>query len=289
RGEPRLKPPFPGVAGLFQMPTVLNNTETMANVPLILRDGAQSYRSFGTEKNPGTNLFTICELIEHPGVYEFPLGTSIRTVLNAVGFDPDQVKALQVGGGVSGSLIGADQLDATLDIEGMVAAGGSLGTGSIRVFGPKANMVALCRDVAEFFMDESCGKCTPCRYGTRQMAQILANLADGCGTEDVVSELCSLSTYITDNSRCAFGAAASTVLLSAMRLFPEEFKPGGKTSFGKTAGSGKQTSFEKTAGLAKPACSKKLEKDRNQEAADADGASLEQSETDKESGRGGER
>ncbi|MCD8015944.1 MAG: hypothetical protein LUG99_22860 [Lachnospiraceae bacterium] len=223
RGEPRLKPPFPGVAGLFQMPTVINNTETMANVPLILRESPEEYRKYGTEKHTGTKLYTVCGLVDHPGVYEFPVGIPIRSVLEAVGCDTKQIKALQVGGGVSGGLIGPDQLDATLDIEGMAAAGGSLGTGSIRVFGQKANMAALCRDVAEFFADESCGKCTPCRFGTAQIASLLTDLTEGRGTAETAAELREMSTYLTDNARCAFGAAASTVMLSAMRLFPEEF------------------------------------------------------------------
>ncbi|MCD7918598.1 MAG: SLBB domain-containing protein [Clostridiales bacterium] len=224
RGEPRLKPPFPGVAGLFQMPTVLNNTETMANVPLVFREGAAAYRRFGTEKNPGTKVFTVCGEVERPGVYEFPLGTSLRTVLEAVGYDPANVKAIQVGGGASGGLIGPDKLDATLDIEGIAAAGGALGTGSVRVLGKDADMVTLCRNVAEFFVDESCGKCTPCRFGTKRMADLLAAMAEGRAEPGSVKELRSLSAYLTDNARCALGQAASTVLLSALALFPEEFE-----------------------------------------------------------------
>ncbi len=228
RGEPRLKPPLPGVAGLFQMPTVINNTETMANVPLIFREGPDEYRKYGNEKHPGTKLYTVCGIVDHPGVYEFPLGTSIRTVLEAVGCRTEEIKALQVGGGVSGGLIGSDQLDAALDSEGMQAAGGSLGTGSIRVFGQKSNMVALCRDTADFFLYESCGKCFPCRYGMEQISRLLSDMLDGKADDNAAATLRDLSVYVTDNTRCAFGPASVTVLNSAMRLFPEEFAARGE-------------------------------------------------------------
>lgn len=217
RGEPRLKPPFPGVAGLYGKPTVVNNVESMANISLVVNLGAKGYRAVGTEKNPGTKVITICG-VEREGVYEVPLGTPIRTILGSVGCDFSDMKALQIGGGASGALIGVDQLDTALDIEGLAAAGGSLGTGSIRVIHKSESMVALCAKIAAFFAEESCGKCTPCRFATKKMADMLSS---GTFTVETLKEQ---AAYLTDNARCAFGQAASTVLLSAIRLCPEEFE-----------------------------------------------------------------
>ncbi|MCD8368656.1 MAG: SLBB domain-containing protein [Clostridiales bacterium] len=225
RGEPRLKPPFPGVAGLYQMPTVVNNTETIANVPLVLRLGAESYRQYGTEKTPGTKLVTVCGQVAQPGVYEVPLGTSLRSILDAVGYCQTTAKLIQVGGGASGCLLLPNSLDAaTLDIEGMAAVGGTLGTGSVRVFGEDTDIVALCRDVAVFFQEESCGKCTPCRFGTKRIAELLELLAEGNGEAIYIAELRAIAAYMTDNARCAFGQSATGILLAALRLFPEEFE-----------------------------------------------------------------
>lgn len=217
RGEPRLKPPFPGVAGLYGKPTVVNNVETMANVPLILTLGADGYRAVGTEKHPGTKVITVCG-VEKEGVYEVNLGTPLRTILESVGCDFSDIKALQIGGGASGGLIGPDKLDATLDIEGLAAAGGALGTGSIRVLKKADDLVALNARIATFFAEESCGKCTPCRLATKEMADLLTT------RNFTVDELRELAAYLTDNARCAFGQAASTTLLSSMNLYQEEFE-----------------------------------------------------------------
>lgn len=217
RGEPRLKPPYPGVEGLFGKPTVVNNVETIANVPLILTLGAEEYRSMGTEKNPGTKVITITGT-ERDGVYEIELGTPLRTILESVGCDFDDMKALQIGGGASGILIGPEKLDATLDIEGMQSVGGSLGTGSIRVIHNSESLVALCSDIAKFFSEESCGKCTPCRFTTKKISDLLES------GKFTLSELESLADYLTDSARCAFGQSASMALLSAIRLCPEEFE-----------------------------------------------------------------
>jgi NADH-quinone oxidoreductase subunit F len=226
RAEPRLKPPYPAFAGLWGRPTVINNVETLANIPVILRIGVDAYRKVGTEQCPGTKLFTLCGNISNPGVYEFPMGVRLRRLFEDVGGgcpNGKRLKGIQVGGGASGAFVTADLLDLPLDMESCAAAEIPLGTGSLMFFDEDADVIALCRLCMAFFADESCAKCTPCRYGNKRIADILGSLLSGKGREEDLEQLGKLSDYVSRNSLCRLGQVAPTPVLSALRNFRDEF------------------------------------------------------------------
>ena len=226
RGEPRLRPPYPAVAGLWGMPTVVNNVETLANIPLIMRIGADGYRKVGTETCPGTKLFTLSGNIVNPGVYEFPMGVTMRRLFEEVGGgcpNGKKLKGIQVGGSASGAFVTPDRLDVPLDIERCAAAGMSLGTGSLMFFDEDADVIELCRGCMEFFADETCAKCTPCRYGNKRIADILGVILSGKGRMGDIEKLGKLSDYVSKNSLCGLGQAAPTPVLSALRNFRDDY------------------------------------------------------------------
>jgi NADH:ubiquinone oxidoreductase subunit F (NADH-binding) len=226
RGEPRLKPPFPGRAGLWARPTVINNVETFVNVPIIMNLGAAGYRRYGTKKSPGTKLFCVNGNVSRPGVYEFPMGVSVRELYEIAGgyADGKRLKAIQTGGGASGSFIRPELMDLAMDVESCAAAGAVFGTGSLVFIDEESCIVDLCSNCMEFFCDESCGKCVPCRLGIRRMLETLARIASGHGSEDDLGELEKLATYINRNSLCALGQMAPTAVASALRNFRDEFE-----------------------------------------------------------------
>jgi NADH-quinone oxidoreductase subunit F len=226
RGEPRLRPPYPAVAGLWGMPTVINNVETLANIPVIMSIGADKYRKVGTEKCPGTKLFTLSGNIVNPGVYEFPMGVTMRQLFEEVGGgcpNGKRLKGIQVGGSASGVFVKPDMLDAPLDMESCAAAGMSLGTGNLMFFDEDADVIELCRGCMEFFADESCAKCTPCRYGNKRIADILGVILSGKGRMGDIEKLGKLSDYVSKNSLCGLGQAAPTPVLSTLRNFRDEY------------------------------------------------------------------
>jgi NADH:ubiquinone oxidoreductase subunit F (NADH-binding) len=225
RGEPRLKPPFPGVVGLWSKPTVINNVETFVNIPIILNMGAGGYRKYGTGKCPGTKLFTMSGNITNPGVYEFPIGVTIRQLFEEVGGGcPKGKKLLGVQtGGASGTIVSSDMLDTHLDIESCAAAGVVFGTGSLMFFDEDTCVVDLCKNLMEFFACESCGKCTPCRFGIHQMLEILTNITEGKAAIEDINKLEKLANYIKNNSLCGLGQMAPTPVLSTLQNFRDKY------------------------------------------------------------------
>ena len=226
RGEPRLRPPYPAVAGLWGRPTVVNNVETLANVPVIMSIGFDGYRTFGTKTCPGTKLFTLSGNIGNPGVYEFPMGVTMRRLFEDVGAgcpNGKKLRGIQVGGSASGAFVTPDNLDVPLDIESCAAAGMSLGTGSLMFFDEDADVIELCRGCMAFFAEETCAKCTPCRYGNKRIADILSVILSGKGRMEDIEKLEKLSNYVSKNSLCGLGQAAPTPVLSALRNFRDDY------------------------------------------------------------------
>ncbi len=227
RGEPRLRPPYPTTYGAFGRPTLLNNVETLCNLPGIVSYGAEWYRQLGTEKSPGTKLYPISGHVHRRGCLEAPLGRfTLREVIEgpAGGMQgPASFKACHLGG-AAGAIVGPEFLDVPLDFASCAAAGAMLGAGDIVVLDAATCMVDYVRAVAAFFRAESCGKCTPCRVGTERQLQLLNELTSGRGTPEHLQELLEWGEHMADSSFCGLGQTASTAVLSALRLFPDEFE-----------------------------------------------------------------
>ncbi len=224
RGQPRLKPPFPAVAGLYASPTVINNVETIANVPFIVANGAEWFRKFGTEKSPGFKLWAVSGHVERPGIYEAPFGITMRELLDFAGgvrFGRD-VK-FWVPGGSSVPMLTAEHLDVPLTYEDLAAAGTMLGTGTPMVFDTTTSVVKAVTRWLEFYKHESCGKCTPCREGTYWVVDILQRFERGDGKVTELTLLDDLSNQIAGRSFCALGDAAATPFPAAMKYFADEF------------------------------------------------------------------
>jgi NADH-quinone oxidoreductase subunit F len=228
RGYPRLKPPFPAVIGLYGGPTVINNCETLCTIPSIIKNGAEWYSSFGTEKSKGTRVFCLSGQVKKPGNYELPLGTPLRTLIydEAYGggiLGDRELKAI-IPGGSSTFLLGADKVDTPLDFESIAAAGSMLGSGGTIVINEDTCMVGTILRAVEFYRDESCGKCTPCREGTYWMTEILERLEHGHGSEKDMDLLKDICDNISGKSFCPLGDAATSLVTSGIRLFREEFE-----------------------------------------------------------------
>lgn len=224
RGQPRLKPPFPAVAGLYASPTVVNNVETIASVPYILKNGVDWYRGFGTEKSPGFKVWAVSGHVNRPGIYEAPLGVTMRELLDyAGGVREGHSLKFWVPGGSSVPLLTEDQLDIPMTYEDMVEAGSMLGTGTPMVFDETTSVVKAITRWLEFYKHESCGKCTPCREGTYWITGTLEKFADGRGSEPEVKELVELCDQIMGRSFCALGDAAATPYPAALKFFRDEF------------------------------------------------------------------
>jgi NADH-quinone oxidoreductase subunit F len=227
RGEPRLRPPYPTSYGLFGKPTLVDNVETLANLPYIILHGADWYRETGTQREPGTRLYPISGHVKRPGCLEMPLGNmTIRQVIDgpAGGMRGEApFKACHLGG-AAGAMVGPEFLDVPLDIASCRAAGASLGAGDITVLDANTCILDYLRVVADFFRFESCGKCTPCRVGTERYAQILSDLTHGRGTLQHLDELVYWGQVMRDSSFCGLGQTAPTAAISALPLFREEFE-----------------------------------------------------------------
>jgi NADH-quinone oxidoreductase subunit F len=211
---------------LWGRPTVVNNVETLANVPVIMSIGFDGYRTFGTKTCPGTKLFTLSGNIGNPGVYEFPMGVTMRRLFEDVGAgcpNGKKLRGIQVGGSASGAFVTPDNLDVPLDIESCAAAGMSLGTGSLMFFDEDADVIELCRGCMAFFAEETCAKCTPCRYGNKRIADILSVILSGKGRMEDIEKLEKLSNYVSKNSLCGLGQAAPTPVLSTLRNFRDDY------------------------------------------------------------------
>ena len=230
RGQPRLKPPFPAVAGLYASPTVVNNVETIANVPYIVNNGVDWFRKFGTEKSPGFKLFAVSGHVANPGIYEAPLGVTMRELLDyAGGIRSGHQLKFWLPGGSSVPMLTADHLDTPLTYEDIAAAGSMLGTGTPMVFDETTSVVRAITGWLDFYKHESCGKCTPCREGTYWIDEVLHRFADGRGTTEELTLLEELCGQILGRSFCALGDAAATPYPPALKLFPDEFAAGTHT------------------------------------------------------------
>ena len=225
RGEPRPRPPFPAVKGLFGQPTVLNNVETYANIPQIILKGAEWFQSMGTEKSKGTKVFALGGKITNTGLVEVPMGTTLREVIEEIGGgipNGKKFKAAQTGG-PSGGCIPASLIDTPIDYDNLIAIGSMMGSGGLIVMDEDTCMVDLARFFLDFTVDESCGKCTPCRVGTRRLLEILDKIISGNGEMEDLDKLEELSNYIKSASLCGLGQTAPNPVLSTLRYFRDEY------------------------------------------------------------------
>ncbi len=224
RGQPRLRPPFPAVAGLYASPTVINNVETIASVPCIVTMGADWFSSMGTDKSKGMTLYSLSGHVEKPGQYESPLGITLRELLDlAGGVRRGHTLKFWTPGGSSTPLMTAEHLDVPLDYEGVAAAGSMLGTKALQIFDDTTCVVRAVLRWTEFYKHESCGKCTPCREGTWWLVQILQRLEDGQGTEADLEALLDLCDNIMGRSFCALADGAAAPIMSSIQYFREEY------------------------------------------------------------------
>jgi NADH:ubiquinone oxidoreductase subunit F (NADH-binding)/(2Fe-2S) ferredoxin/NAD-dependent dihydropyrimidine dehydrogenase PreA subunit len=226
RGMPRNKPPFPANAGLWGKPTLINNVETYANIPVILLEGAESFRQVGTENSPGTKVFALGGKIKNIGLVEVPMGTTLRQVVYDIGGgipNDKAFKAVQTGG-PSGGCIGADKLDTPIDFDSLKAIGSMMGSGGMIVMDEDNCMVDVARFYMDFITDESCGKCTPCREGTKRMLELLEKICDGKGEKGDIAKLESLAMTAQLASLCALGQTAANPVLSTLATFRDEYE-----------------------------------------------------------------
>ena len=225
RGEPRPRPPFPAVKGLFAKPTILNNVETYANVPRIILNGADWFASMGTEKSKGTKVFAVGGKIINTGLVEVPMGTTLREVVYDIGGgipNGKKFKAAQTGG-PSGGCIPAEHLDVPIDYDNLIAIGSMMGSGGLIVMDEDNCMVDIAKFFLEFTVDESCGKCTPC-VGCKRLLELLTKVTDGTATMDDLDEMEKLCYYIKDNALCGLGQTAPNPVLSTLKYFRHEYE-----------------------------------------------------------------
>jgi NADH-quinone oxidoreductase subunit F len=225
RGEPRLKPPYPAESGLWGKPTLVHNVETLANIPPIIDRGADWYRSIGTERSNGPKLFCVSGHVRRRGNYELPLGTPLREIIfeHAGGMRGDKPFKACIPGGASTPILTAKDLDLPMDFESVAAAGSMLGTGAIVVMEEGTDMVDVARRLMHFFVHESCGKCTPCRGGTRQLADTLDRIVSGHGQKGDIELLQNICGNMVGNTFCPMGEAAVNPVLSTLKRFPDEY------------------------------------------------------------------
>ncbi len=226
RGEPRPRPPFPAVKGLFGKPTILNNVETWANIPQIILNGPEWFSSVGTEKSKGTKVFALGGKINNTGLVEIPMGTTLRTVIEDIGGgipNGKKFKAAQTGG-PSGGCIPAEHFDIEIDYDNLLAIGSMMGSGGLIVMDEDTCLVDIAKFFPQFTVDESCGKCTPCRVGTKRMLEILDKITEGKGTMEDLDTLEELAYYIKENALCGLGQTAPNPVLSTLRYFRDEYE-----------------------------------------------------------------
>ena len=225
RGEPRPRPPYPAVKGLFGKPTTENNVETFANIPQIILHGAEFFNSMGTEKSSGTKVFALGGKINNTGLVEIPMGTTLREIIEDIGGgipNGKKFKAAQTGG-PSGGCIPASLMDTPIDYDNLTAIGCMMGSGGLIVMDEDNCMVDIAKFFLDFTVDESCGKCTPCRIGTKRMRELLEKITDGKATLEDLDELETLAHYIKDNSLCGLGQTAPNPVLATLRFFKDEY------------------------------------------------------------------
>ena len=225
RGEPRPRPPYPAVKGLYNKPTVENNVETFANIPQIILKGVDWFTSMGTEKSKGTKVFALGGKIEHTGLVEIPMGTTLRHIIYDIGGgipNGKKFKAAQTGG-PSGGCIPESLIDTEVDFDNLTAIGCMMGSGGLIVMDEDNCMVDMAKFFLEFTVDESCGKCTPCRVGTKRLLEMLDDITKGKGTLEDIDRLEELCNYIKQNSLCGLGQTAPNPVLATLKFFREEY------------------------------------------------------------------
>ena len=225
RGEPRPRPPFPAVKGLWERPTVLNNVETYANIPVILLNGASEFAKIGTETSKGTKVFALGGKINNTGLVEVPMGTTLREVVYEIGGgipNGKKFKAAQTGG-PSGGCIPAELIDTPLDYDSLIKIGSMMGSGGLIVMDEDTCMVDIAKFFLEFTVDESCGKCVPCRIGTKRLLELLNKITDGTGTLEDIDEMEELCQNIKASAMCGLGQTAPNPVLSTLKFFRDEY------------------------------------------------------------------
>ena len=225
RGEPRPRPPFPALKGLFGKPTILNNVETYANIPQIILNGAEWFSSMGTEKSKGTKVFALGGKIKHTGLVEIPMGTTLREIVEEIGGgipNGKKFKAAQTGG-PSGGCIPTEHFDIPVDYDNLISIGSMMGSGGLIVMDEDNCMVDMAKFFLDFTVDESCGKCTPCRIGTRRLYELLEKITSGNGEMEDLDKIEELCHYIKENSLCGLGQTAPNPVLSMMKYFRDEY------------------------------------------------------------------
>ncbi len=225
RGMPRPRPPFPAIKGLWDKPTIINNVETYANIAQIILKGTEWFRSMGTERSKGTKVFALGGKIVNTGLVEIPMGTTLREIVEEIGGGVPNGKTFKAAqtGGPSGGCIPASLIDTPIDYDNLTAIGSMMGSGGLIVMDEDTCMVDLAKFFLEFTVDESCGKCTACRIGTKRMLEILTKITDGKGTMDDLSELEELAQTVTANSLCALGQTAANPIVSTLHHFRDEY------------------------------------------------------------------
>ena len=225
RGEPRPRPPYPAVKGLFEKPTILNNVETYANIAQIILNGAEWFASMGTEKSKGTKVFALGGKIKNTGLVEIPMGTTLRTIIEDIGGgipNGKKFKAAQTGG-PSGGCIPAALIDTPMDYDNLIAIGSMMGSGGLIVMDEDTCMVDIAKFFLQFTVDESCGKCAPCRIGTRRLLELLEKITSGNGELEDLDRIEELANFIKANSQCGLGQSAPNPVLSTLRYFRDEY------------------------------------------------------------------
>ena len=226
RGEPRPRPPFPAEKGLWNVPTFVNNVETLANIPVIFTEGAEAFASVGTAGSKGTKVFAMAGKVNNIGLVEVPMGTTLREMIYDIGGgipDGKAFKAAQTGG-PSGGCLPASALDTEIDFDTLVAAGSMMGSGGLIVLDETTCMVDIAKFYLEFTQDESCGKCPPCRIGTKRMLEILDKITLGEGTMEDIANLETLAKTISTSALCALGQTAPNPILATLKFFREEYE-----------------------------------------------------------------
>ncbi|WP_018962528.1 NADH-quinone oxidoreductase subunit NuoF [Coprothermobacter platensis] len=225
RGEPRPRPPYPAVKGLWEKPTIINNVETLANVPAIINNGSEWFANIGTEKSKGTKVFALTGKVNRTGLIEVPMGTTLREIIFDIGGgipDGKKFKAVQIGG-PSGGCIPEQHLDTKIDYDSLISLGAMMGSGGLVVMDEDTCMVNVAKFFLEFLVDESCGKCAPCRIGTKRMLEILDKITSGKGEPEDIDRLEELATTIKDTALCGLGQTAPNAVLSTLRYFRDEY------------------------------------------------------------------
>lgn len=226
KGWPRIKPPFPAIKGLFQKPTVVNNVETIANIPWIILNSGEKFANFGTSKNGGTKLYTVSGHVKNPGVFELPIGTSLREIIytHCNGIRDDKKLKAVIPGGLSAPVLKADEIDVAMDFDSLAKIGSMLGSGGIIVMDEDTNIVEIMKTTAEFYAHESCGQCTPCREGTEWMRKIIDRIYNKSGKKDDLNLLLEITDNIIGRTICPLGDAASMPIKAFITKFRDEIE-----------------------------------------------------------------